>query len=381
MAGKLAVSFFESGPEENLAAPDIYNITTDSVVNSIQDVTNKITDGNALLSLQGGKAMLKKGMALAKVAVGVKAALSSKNALMRIAGVSVGLEGVSKLLSSGASGGAGGGLLDKALSGIKQASTLAVTAGGIIRNVKNGNYSDIIAMGGALDGLPGVTDTGVSCRDNRGTISTLSSMVSAASSIGIPNSISKVLQYEKLVNSPTRVNSTMGIFRQSLPDVVRFSDIGSLSTMASAFPPGTLKRISPDVASDVLRNYRLPAETKASQYGGYSQEIRTTLDRVDPRWKSTSRAGESDIVSLASLREASSDLRNVMRSGILTSSDPLRKLELLADIVPNLNITQRLAKSFPRLVMDSDKRPTSALLDPRIAPRNFDTEITASQQA
>lgn len=375
MVGRVASSMFSTGPNDVLAAVDIYKKATGDVVNSFQDVSAKVADTRSILSFQGGKALIQQAGKLAQAAQIAKYAVSSKDALTRIAGVSTAITSAARTLSNG------NDLLGKATEAIRGGASMAVKVGAVVNSVKHGNYGDILTMGAVLDNLPGVSSgNAISCFDTRGQVAALGSLVNEAARIGVPNSFSKVIQYTSLVENPQKMSALTQLAKNTLPDTIRYGDWESIKTMGTVLPTGTLKTINPNIIADMGRSYTLPAGVRTGDLVERSDAIRSTYTAVDANWNRATRqgSGSTSLVSLAGLRDVSSDLSKVLRSGAMASSDPLRKIEILANVIPKLSVTERIAKNFPQSVFGNKTEEIPQ--DPRLRGliRDRQTELLES---
>lgn len=345
MTAKLAIPTFVGGPQDDLAAVDVYEQESDAVINSIQDdyLADTLSD-DELLELVGGQAM-DEAAAEALIAADdyvlstVEIIDMTKDAVPEMvdglkALTPVSLNGITSQVTSVVAGAKG------------QLAGLQGTIGGITGAIQGGiaNAKGVMSM---INGVAGQVMGTI--KNAQGLVGGLSGIVKQACSMGIPNSFGALMSN---VNVVSRLASHgTGLLNQvvngALPSVVKFSDIGSLSSMANVCTPGAIISMQPSIIKDFSSSFNMPSGSPFSAVQGMFGQVTSTFNQINSTWNQVQRAGQQ-IASITNLQGASQAMNTVMRTGAMLSSNPVDKLQLLAQPFGSGSVMGSLSKSFPQ---------------------------------
>lgn len=346
MTGKLAATTFVTGPRDEVAATDVYKLTTTSPINSIQDSVSGVTD-TLMKGLRGGRAMLGTLSKVMSTATSLQQALSGKMTLARLGNIA-NLSGIG-MKQLGLDGGAAGTFAKGVTAGVGQAIPIITTVGGIPARVKAGNFSDITNVGNIMGKLSGNPEA-FKVNDLQTSVNVMAMTVKTATRLGIPNSFGEVAQYANLAESADRMDrgALSRLTASVLPDVLKSSDTASLRSMATINSPGALKILNPNAINDFTSNYKPPLECSAKDYKDAYDDILLTLPKVDPTWNVTSRAGET-IPNITAIQNGSPAFQSVIEAGARVSNDASEKLMLLGKTFSPTNVMESAKKFFPTI--------------------------------
>lgn len=343
MTGKLALPTFVMGPEDKVAAVDVYTETKDTVVNSIQDTAP--AEGTGLLQsvLRGGKSMLGELPAALKMGQSLAQSLSSGSIVQRIAGVSNVAAGLMNKLSPD---------ITKTVMGMvgSVSGPISMAVGAAQRLIPGQNLGNISALSNAMNQITGTNVSSIV--DKGGLVATMSGLVNTAAGYGIPNSFSALTGNGSLA-------SKLSIASNVLPGITKMGDIISTSDIAKSLPFGSVSNNPSFSMSALASNYSSPFQCTASDYSTEYTSMKMSFDSISTNWDTALRTDlttgtSTSIPSITTMLSASSDLKAVVDIGAKVSDNPLDKLQLLAAPISKLanssavtDVYSGLSKYFP----------------------------------
>ena len=136
----------------------------------------------------------------------------------------------------------------------------------------------------------------------------------------------------------------------SLSDVTKWSDLGSLKDMSLMTSPGSLLMTNPNLVNDFSGLYKRPDGAGVTNDVADYQSILASYDAAHPGWKTAQRAtdgGTENITDISSIMGSSSDFKSVMKNGIFVTGDQANSNILLAETFPKTSVSDSLATQFP----------------------------------
>ena len=348
MARTLAVPTFVAGPQDSLAAADVYGIKSNSTINSIQDVTvpnpNTVVPGTINVAA-GGSGI---GSSLKAVGNNIKTVLdlvkTGNNYIAQAKNILNQKDLLSKLTSSGnllgtLLKGVDPTLSTSILAGVKSASTIMATVNGVTKAIKNKDINSIASIGKLIGGITDNPQILV-LSDSVTKISSLSSLVKVATSKGIPNS------FGALAGTLTKIQEIDKMATQCMPGIIKACDFGSFKSAIEMTSPNAIKAAQPDVVESYATNY---VATSDATYA----DMKASFDKADYSWKTGVRetnAGTDTSVSIVSIQNASTDFTKALTTDVIVSPNLDDKLLLLAKEYPKTTVADEVSKQFPKLV-------------------------------
>jgi hypothetical protein len=375
MSAQLAIPTFVGGAKDALAAVDIYDAAGDAVINSIQDVYLDAPTEEDVLEVLGGSAM---AQAAEEALAGVTGALPTEaDVLAQIQSVAPGMSAGLLDMTAGAKD----SLLSSVQGALGSVTSLSPT---MITGLAQGNFPlaagasfvDAKAITGMINGLSGGTPAALTLVNPGAMVSTLSSLVNQASSIGIPNAFGAVMSYGGITQqfgaSAGSILTQMA--SKCLPTAVANGDIFSIGSMASALPSGALQMLSPSLIPNFSANFKMPAGSPVSSFASMYTTVQSTFNAVNPSWNTCSRltsAGPQVSPSIVGLQGMSPDMARVIQVGAMLSADPLQKLQLLTTAIPSGSAIKSLSSSFPKTVLSAGARLAAPVVSSLVASSNL----------
>jgi len=375
MARSLASPSFMTGPQDDLAAPDIYTISNAETINKVAPfaVMDEVKVQQVSV-LQGGKAMLEKareGLKLAQSVQGLNAkGTGAFDKLMNSAGS---LSNVMRNLPTGASGLSKElGVLVNAASGIVQKGQGAVAQiNGVkqtFNQLKSGNvFAKIDSIGSMINTLSG--DSGVFSISNiKEQASTIAGVVNLASANGIKGAFGAILKDSTDSALLNKVASAC------LSTTAITSDLASLSSMADKLKPGVIMGFNPNILGDFSKQYIRPIEeTVGSATRETFGAIKDTFGKINPNWLTASRNGE-EITDLTCVMGSSKDFQKTMATAIMTDPQATDKDHAMLAVLGEkpTDVHREIVQQFPML--------TSLQVTPTTVTTSPNASTSTSQQ-
>lgn len=362
----LASSIFSRKPSEETAVEDIYKTTTDTPVNSFQDIEgtstslvdsigfmSKINSANMINGPTKEKAELLKDTLDSSLGEGknkekFKIGDLLKNAKSALSGIQSKTKSVTGLLRDGADA-------YFQVEGIKSV-------------VKNGNLKDLRSKTEALNSITGKTSVLLSANGAIGRI--YGTVVDQASEAGIGDSFKLVSTAVK--EDPNIVNKNTVLYsmaKTSMPGAVNRGDHQNVAAMADELGSGSISMINPSAIRDLMKNNSAkPVLTSARDMTGEFQQLQSAYQRIDPNWnksKYKDKTGKTynDITKLIT---ASDNIKDIFTKGAKISDTVSTKWYAIADkFKEQKTVNEAIKGNFP---MRIDLNNTTVLndSDPRV---------------
>ena len=331
MAGSLTTTSFSSGAKDAAATVDVYAKTTNSVINSIQDIRTRF-DTTKLSSMRGGDF----SAAMGSVVRGIDAAglIIDKSALIgRVIGSNSGLLAGFKDLS--------GKVGDGILSAFDEKDGVFASIGGVISKVSSSAVADVKALGSLISDVAGDAYDFV-VKDNDGLAGLYTGIINEATALGIPNSFGGIVS---TIRDPNIINRVAG---NILPAIVGGSDTAGLLGVAVGTAQGVLKAVNPQLLSDFSRNYTNPVFNSVRDLQREGSGIFRAFDAVDNGWDKATRLG-SKITDITTIQGASSAARAAIGAASTNqSSDDSKDRSMygLANVFSSTSVADSLKSDF-----------------------------------
>lgn len=341
MTAKLAIPTFVGGPEDDLAAVDVYTQEQDVVINSIQDTYLEMPGDEEVLGLIGGNAMDK----------AAQEALDNANqydkdpnqALSEAMLETVEIKDMT--LNMTPSGLAGlkadiTGAMGQVKGAIAQAKA---TVNGVTGMIK-GAIADVKATVGAINAMAGSVIAQVN--SIKAQVAGLTGIVKQACSLGIPNSFGALVSDVNVLNklSSQGMAGMNALVGNCMGLCAKVGDFGSLTSMAQCTSPGVMIGMQPSLLSDISSGFKLADSSLGAIKSTYNQ-VTSCFGAINPSWAQASRNG-GVIASITTLQNASRDMSRVITTGAMLSSNITDKVQLLSNKFAPMDVNTSLQTSF-----------------------------------
>lgn len=331
MAGSLTTTSFSSGAKDAAATVDVYAKTSNTVINSIQDIRTRF-DTTKLSSMRGGDF----SAAMGSVVRGIDAAglIIDKSALIgRVIGSNSGLLAGFKDLS--------GKVGDGILSAFDEKDGVFASIGGVISKVSSSAVADVKALGSLISDVAGDAYDFV-VKDNDGLAGLYTGIINEATALGIPNSFGSIVS---AIRDPNIINRVAG---NILPAIVGGSDTAGLLGVAAGTAQGVLRAVNPQLLNDFSRNYTNPVYNSVRDLQREGSGIFRAFDAVDNGWDKASRLG-SKITDITTIQGASPAAKAAIGAASTNqSSDDSkdRSMYSLANVFSSASVADSLKSDF-----------------------------------
>lgn len=331
MAGGLTTTTFSAGAKDAMATVDVYAKSSNTVVNSIQDIRSRF-DVSRLDSMRGGDF----SSAMGSVIKGIDSAglILDKSALIgRVIGSSSGLLGGFKELS--------GKVGDSILGAFDEKDGVFASIGGVVSKVSSAAVADVKALGSLIGDIVGDGYDFV-VGDHDGISALYTGIINEATALGIPNSFGSLVS---TIRDPNIVNRVVG---NVLPAIVGNGDVAGLLGVAGGTAMGVVKALNPQILSEFSRNYTYPLLHGVRDVQSQGNGIFRAYDAIDNGWDKASRLGDK-VSSITNIQGASADARKVISAASQNPQpgDKDRSFYTLANIFPATSVHETLGKDFP----------------------------------
>ena len=331
MAGSLTTTSFSSGAKDAAATVDVYAKSSNTVINSIQDIRTRFFT-TKLSSMRGGDF----SAAMGSVVRGIDAAglVIDKSALIgRVIGSNSGLLAGFKDLS--------GKVGDGILGAFDEKDGVFASIGGVISKVSSSAVADVKALGSLISDVAGDAYDFV-VKDNDGLAGLYTGIIKEATALGIPNSFGGIVS---AIRDPNIINRVAG---NILPAIVGGSDTAGLLGVAAGTAQGVLKAVNPQLLNDFSRNYTNPVYNSVRDLQSEGSSIFRAFDAVDNGWDKASRLG-SKITDITTIQGASPAAKSAIGAASTNqSSDDSkdRSMYSLANVFSSTSVADSLKSDF-----------------------------------
>lgn len=378
MANSLVETTFKCGPDDKLAAVDVYGeVGAPGATNHIQAFSiesSQLLSGGfgstlenvAMKAISEARSMAANAIggmqnALSQATKDVTALASKANSL--ISGTVEQIEVNKKELTDrilGASSefstamrGLPQGINDKMLNSVPLSSDLMCTVDGVRSKINSTELKSVQAVGKLIND---VTKTKIFSSQDTGALSgVLGSVIGAASELGIPNAfqaITSTITDNRLLTAVTRV---------AIPQVLSSGNMQTLRSISKT-PAGRLvEAIAPGTVSQISKLYKAPTKLPRTARQDYSVEgVLDTINNLKPNWDVYNRSPTDTAVNIIDILGGSNDFKNLIKNGVNDLS-PEKKIYQFASLVKQVSVGASLKKDFPAITVSSLQKTRKAV--------------------
>lgn len=342
--GRLAQTTFSAGPNDSLASVNVYKATTNEVVNSVQDLSQRY-DFSLLSSVRGGDYL----KAASPIVTGLSqgAAVIDQNSLIARM-VSASKAGLGTMRSLGSSA------LDALSGAMDGGKEVMVSIGGVISSVAGSAYDDLAGLGKLIGEVTGTSDL-FTVNDKEGVAGLYSGIIEECRNLGIRGAFQMVTSS---ITDPYLMNS---IVNKSLDNIIATTDQDSLIGIALNTTKGVVQAVNPNAISDYARKYTYPLNQKIGDVTYGHQELFGAFDTIDDVWDRYDRIIEAQnqdgettqqaqrAIDLTKMQNGSDDFKQMIRAANDTedTNRPQTKFYQLASVYNPVDVYSAAKVQFP----------------------------------
>lgn len=335
MSGKLANTFFQTGPLDDVLAVDPYQVTTGAVKTNILDQLSGIGD-DTLKTIRNQTAGVKDLARMINVKDG-KYSLDTKSLTDRIMALGSGLKGPFAKISSTVQGGIIDGL---AKLGVNPDTALQIRAvvGDTVSVLAKGDLTDARGIVDIIGSITGDSNI-AKLLDSEAEMALFGGIINEAIRLGIPDALD--ILSEKISSDKTKRR----VVELTLRQAVTYNDLATVRKIVGRIGPAAAKAQLPDIIMLILTFYSFPAETTPAEYDACYQDLLGVLNLIEPNWAVYTR-GAQQVTDLTPFTYASDDALTLFKR------DPQFQLQvLIAPSYPKQDIVSLLQGSFKYLTL------------------------------
>ncbi len=330
----LAPTLFQAGAQDIVAAPDIYSINSNSIINTSAGKFNPFS-GSLLNNLRNGTAGILGSLTqTVNFALTTGQSLSSPQTLARL-GASLGqsLGNYSPAIQTA---------LDAGLRGANPVSTLlqvGLGSSGAYNLIQSNNILDAQNVLGLVNQVTG-NSRFVSGIDIGTQAGILSGLTSSLITLGLP------LVLQSLLSDPsTAPRSAQVALGNNVRSAIYASDLTTIQLCITTLGIGGILSQMPDAALQLVANYRLPSGTTPTGYAAIYSTFKGILTQLDPSWDTANRNG----VSIPSLRYFSVASKDALK---LFATDTTEALGAqLGNTYRSQDVVAQLKQQYPAMLV------------------------------
>lgn len=329
IAANLASTLFQGNARDVVATPDVYGVSSSSVINSSVGKYNAF-DGGMLNNLRGGFGGGALG-ALTSLAAGqfnfsnmggnpANVALSLTGRLNSTMGqpfsslsnpmqrsMNQGLGSLGSLLSNGTS------ILTGGLSNIARStglsslfSTITTTIGDVTQNISTDDVTSALSAFNLVNQMTGD-------RNSIGYIDVGPQSMALTSLTGTLIGLGLGIAVNKLMESSSSDTVTRTALAANVMAAIQMSDLDTLQLCINKLGVGGVLSKVPNAALLLITRYRLPSNSGVGAYPAQLTKLKGIILQLDPNWDVGVRGGAS-LGSLAYFAAASADALTLFRT-------------------------------------------------------------------
>lgn len=331
MSNKLAPTTFATGVNDQLAVTDRYKAKGGVSINSITELTHASVDiiSNLIQSLSGNTPGILSNLA-GQVTV-------SKNSLMtrlfaNNASIKAAFAGMSDLSQA------------NVLGKLDYDKDLSVTVNGIASTVDGANFDRVTGLQDISQRLTGVAV--VSITDNTAKASFISGLVKEANQLGIQGSLTSFLTG---VTDNGLINN---IIQKSLPDLVRYGDLTSITSLINSSIGKSLVDIYPGFAQDLAKAFNLKYKSDGTlDLVASYDSLLNILDLTHPGWNKFEREGGIDEgYSIVQILSGSADNKRTFQQGGLARGTGRHRYHAMVGTLRQRTVAEDTRRLFGQVV-------------------------------
>lgn len=331
VAANLAPTFFRAGAKDVVAAPDVYGISSDSVINSPVGKFNTF-DGSLLNNLKTGSNGILSALAssLKISAGGTQISLQNNPIASRVTNI---LGQPVAMLSS---------TLQTSLAqslnlNASAFNTIEATIGNVTTRVVTGDVGSATSLFNLVNQVTGNRSL-MSALDVGPTGAVLSSLVSGLIQLGVPQAI------DQIANQYDQSKALQQALINNVAQAIRASDLATIQLAINKLGVGGVLSQVPDAPLQLVKAYRMPTNTPVAKYGALYTQLSGIVAQLDPLWNSYTRNGQA-LQSLKYFAAMSPDCLKLYKT------DPQYATEcLIGNLYPSADLVTKLQKEFPYML-------------------------------
>lgn len=370
MANQLVKTTFEAGPDDKLAAVDVYKQAGGSgSINRIQPLTIEVSQllgggfGSDLLG-EAQKAINDAKNMAANAVSGFTDALSqaisdkTRNAAKAkdllsgtIDDIKVNKEELTKRVLSASSEfstsmrGMTAELQDGMVKNIPLRSDMICTVNDIKAKINSSELKNVESIGRLVNEI---SKTNIfKAKDNSALAGILGTVIGTASRIGIPDS------YNSIASTITDTKLLLSVTKIALPQVIDSSNMATLKSISRSPIGKLIESLSPGTIKSISKSYKFPQKTDKKNREDFDLvNVLQTVYSLKNDWGKTARGRNETISSLMEIQDGSNDFKKLLLSQTRNLDDSNKHYGFAAS-VKRTSVRQAIKKDFPTVTTSS----------------------------
>lgn len=337
MANQLASTVFSAGAKDNLATADVYKVDSTTVINSIQSISQKL--GTDISGLLGGLKNYNLGKLLSVTKTGLK--VDQTAIADRLLGMSSSINASFKSLSADAK--------NSLLTSVPSIGKIDVQIGDVKSTLDSYNYKQLAGLGKFVNEY--TKTTLVSIVDNDATAALVGAVVQQGAALGVNGLL------PGLSTTITNNKILARVINKSLPDLVKTSDLHSLSHLADSVFGKSMDFVYPNFASDLAKAFGFKSINDVIDPLADYHTVLSILSKTNANWDvyiHDADPPETSNVSLLKILGASKDFQQLILSGVRSEPDFDRRHNYaLIQNYKKTTVEDDIARFFPQVALPS----------------------------
>lgn len=327
----LAPPIVATTAKEALAKIDVYKTKPREILNSIQDIGNKLGIDISAISI-GAKAAASV-MPLVKDITG---ALDKGNLLERVIAVAGSSNNLLKQLPSG--------ITDAITNNIGPVKDLVAEVNGVARLINSTDFKNLNDISRLVNSFSG--ENSLLFEDKTGIADFVTGVIDEAKKAGLPSTLDQIV---KGIKDPEVV---MQVAANSLGLASEYSDLVMLKESIALLGEGVVDQIKPNLLESMSSQFTLDSQDQLDGVHFVYEEIKGTFMTIRPDWLESEGYQQTEpILNSVVLSNASSDFKAVFKDGSMKDEDPDYKLVYAASTLGKRDVQQEISRHFPNRVL------------------------------
>ena len=342
----LAATTFASGADDKLATADVYSISNEEPINSVQDpVDSNVLKNAESLRKAGGeafqKALKEKEKLSSLITNAGNTTAIDKAALGRLSNISSELNpGLSSNLRN--ISGTTLSTISENISNLDLITSPSVSIGGITSKISTEDISTISNLGSLINEV-GCDALGFLMNDLSALSGLYSGIINMANKLGIPNI------FGQMMSCRTDKNLINQVGNNSFKGISNSSDVGSLTSLGQLTSPGSVRMCNPDLVDNFSSNYKYSNGSTNANESKRMDSLFSAYDTLDPNWNTTTRrmpTGNTNIYSIAKMTGSSNNLKTSITNKVLSDVVGKNSLLSLVNVYGKTNVNSQVSRNF-----------------------------------
>lgn len=192
---------------------------------------------------------------------------------------------------------------------------------------------------------------------------TLGAVIGTAAQLRVPNA------YENIASSITDNRLLINVTKAALPHVMNSGDFSTIKAISESAVGKMIEVIAPGTTSQVAKVYQAPKSYHHRVQEDHSlKSVIGAMDNFNKGWDSLKRGNNAEAVNIVNLLNGSDDFYSLLRTGARTL-EPSQQAYAAALVAKKTTVAESLKKDFPAVSTTSLNRTKSA--DPKIVSPNM----------